>query len=68
MQGATMIQVFCESYVRAIRDQAAGQQSMSRDDFYRFFRGHIAAGLRAEVDEASLRYFKRTPVHAKSAA
>jgi hypothetical protein len=65
-----MIQVLCESYVRAILDQAAGQQSMSRDDFYRFFRGHIAAGLRAEVDEASLRYFKRkrTPVHAKPAA
>jgi hypothetical protein len=65
-----MIQVLCESYVRAILDQAAGQQSMSRDDFYRFFRGHISAGLRAEVDEASLRYFKRksTPVHAKSAA
>jgi hypothetical protein len=35
-----MIQVFCESYVRAILDQAAGQQSMSRDDFYRFPRSH----------------------------
>jgi hypothetical protein len=65
-----MIQVFCESHVRAILDQAAGQQSMSRDDFYGFFRGHITAGLRAEVDEASLRYFtrKRNPVHGKSAA
>jgi hypothetical protein len=70
MQGATMIQVFCESYVRAILDQMAGHQSMSRDDFYRLFRGHIIAGFRAEVDEASLRYFtrKRNPAHAKSAA
>jgi hypothetical protein len=70
MKGATVIQLFCETYVRAILDQAAGQQSMSRDDFYRFFRGHIIAGLRAEVDEASLRYFtrKRSPVHAKPAA
>jgi hypothetical protein len=65
-----MIQVFCERYVRAMLDQAAGHQSMSRDDFYNLFRGHIAAGFRAEVDEASRRYFarKRTPVHAKSAA
>ena len=65
-----MIQVFSESYVRAILDQMAGHQSMSRDDFYRLFRGHITAGFRAEVDEASLRYFtrKRNPVHAKSAA
>jgi hypothetical protein len=65
-----MIQVFCEGYVHAILDQAAGHQSMSRDDFYSLFRGHITAGLRAEVDEASCRYFarKRTPVHAKSAA
>jgi hypothetical protein len=65
-----MIQVFCESYVRAILDQAAGQQSMSRDDFYRLFSGHIGAGLRAEVDEASLRYFKRkrTLLSAKFAA
>jgi hypothetical protein len=65
-----MIQIFCESYVCAILDRAAGHQSMSRDDFYRLFRVHITAGFRAEVDEASLRYFKRkrTPVHAKSAA
>jgi hypothetical protein len=65
-----MMQVFCESYVRAILEQVAGHQSMSRDDFYRLFRGHITAGFRAEVDEASLRYFtrKRNPVHAKSAA
>jgi len=69
-EGANMIQTFCESHVRAILDQAARQQCMSRDDFYRFFRGHITAGLRAEVDEASLRYFtrRRNPVHAKSAA
>jgi hypothetical protein len=65
-----MIQIFCERYVRAILDQAAGHQSMSRDDFYSLFRGYITAGFRAEVDEASRRYFawKRTPVHAKSAA
>jgi hypothetical protein len=65
-----MIQVFCERYVRAILDQTTGHPSMSRDDFYSLFRGHIAAGFRAEVDEASRRYFarKRTPVHAKSAA
>jgi hypothetical protein len=65
-----MIQLFCESYVRAILDQAAGQQGMSRDEFYRLFRGHITAGFRAEVDEASHRYFtrRRSPVHAKSAA
>ena len=70
MKGATVIQLFCESYVRAILDQVAGQQSMSRDDFYRLFRGHLTAGFRAEVDEASHRYFarKRNPVHAKSAA
>jgi hypothetical protein len=69
-RGATMTQVFCESYVHAILDQAAGHQSMSRDDFYRLFRGHITAGFRAEVDEASLRYFKRkrTLVPAKFAA
>jgi len=54
-----MTQVFSESYIRAILDQAARQKSMSRDDFYRFFRGYITAGLRAEVDEASFRYFKR---------
>jgi hypothetical protein len=65
-----MTQVFCESYVHAILDQAARHQSMSRDDFYRLFRGHITAGFRAEVDEASLRYFKRkrTLVPAKFAA
>jgi hypothetical protein len=65
-----LIQLFSESYVRAILDHAAGQQSLSRDDFYRLFRGYIAAGFRAEVDEASHRYFarKRNPVHAKSAA
>jgi len=64
-----MIQVLCESYVRAILNQATGQPSMSRDDFYRLFRGHVTAGFRAEVDEASFRYFKkkRNPVHAKSA-
>jgi hypothetical protein len=32
-----MIQVFCESHVRAILDQAARQQNMSRDEFYLFF-------------------------------
>jgi hypothetical protein len=65
-----MIHVFCERYVRAILDRAAGHQSMSRDDFYSLFRGYITAGFRAEVDEASRRYFslKRTPVDAKSAA
>jgi hypothetical protein len=65
-----MILVLCESYVCAILDQAAGQPSMSRDDFYRLFRGYITGGFRAEVDEASLRYFirKRSPVHPKAAA
>jgi hypothetical protein len=65
-----MIQVFCERSVHAILDQAVGHQSMSRDDFYRIFRGHIAAGFRAEVDEASYRYFarKRTLLSAKLAA
>jgi hypothetical protein len=54
MKGATVIQLFCESYVRAMLDRAAGEQNMSRDDFYRLFRGHITAGFRPEVDEAPI--------------
>jgi hypothetical protein len=68
--GVFMIRIFSENYVRAILDQVADHHSMSRDDFYRLFRGHITAGFRAEVDEASHRYFarKRNPMHAQSAA
>jgi len=68
--GAVMMQVLCEVYVQAILDQAADQSSMSRDDFYRLFRGYLVAGFRAEVDEAAFQYFKkkRSPVHPKFAA
>jgi hypothetical protein len=65
-----MMQVFHIDYVLEVLAEAESRQSLSRDEFYRLFRHDINAGFRPEVDEAARRYFawKKTPVHAKSAA
>ena len=67
--GVTMM-LFHDDYVLEILAEAENRRGLSRDEFYRLFRHDINAGFRPEVDEAARRYFawKKTPVHAKSAA
>jgi hypothetical protein len=55
-----MIVEFNEEYVREILDGAKKlDRRLSRDEFYRICRPDVAAGYRAEVDEAASRYFSK---------
>jgi hypothetical protein len=61
-----MIAMLNEEYVREILDGAQKRdQRLSRDEFYAMCRPDIAAGYRAEVDEAASRYFskKHSPMY-----